>query len=47
MGVAAVVERFSQSAWLTAIGTAAGYAALLLVMTLLLFGVPYLVFTLL
>lgn len=47
MGVAAVVDRFGQPAWLTAIGTAAGYAVLLLVMTLLLFGVPYLVFTLL
>lgn len=45
MEIAAVVDRFTQPAWQTAIGTAGGYAILLLVMTLLLFGVPYLVFT--
>ncbi|WP_195156050.1 hypothetical protein [Halococcus agarilyticus] len=31
--------------WLTVLGTFLGYGAILLVMTLLLFAVPYLVFT--
>lgn len=31
-------------AWRTALGTVGGYAILLLVMTVLLFGLPYLVF---
>jgi hypothetical protein len=38
---------FTQPAWLAALGTAGSYAVLLLVMTVLLFGVPYLVFVLL
>ncbi|MDZ7702807.1 MAG: hypothetical protein U5J98_12540 [Halobacteriales archaeon] len=41
------VAELSQPAWLTAFGTAGGYALLLLLMTVLLFGLPYLVFTLL
>lgn len=45
MGLADVIEEFSQPAWQTAVGTAVGYGLILLVMTLLLFGVPYLVFT--
>ena len=32
-------------AWLTAAGTVAGYGAILLVLTVLLFGLPYIVFT--
>ncbi|MHB9285573.1 hypothetical protein ACKVMT_00865 [Halobacteriales archaeon Cl-PHB] len=32
-------------AWLTAAGTVAGYGAILLVLTLLLFALPYLLFT--
>lgn len=44
MDLAAVVDEYTQPAWLTAFGTAGGYAIILLVMTILLFGVPYLVF---
>ena len=44
MDLGAAVERYTQPAWLTAAGTAAGYAAILLVMTALLFGLPYLIF---
>lgn len=44
MDLAAVVEEYTQPAWLTAVGTAGGYAIILLVMTILLFVVPYLVF---
>lgn len=44
MDLAGVVEDYSQPAWLTAFGTAAGYALVLLVMTIVLFGLPYLVF---
>ncbi len=44
MDIAAVVDEHTQPAWVTALGTAGGYAILLLVMTILLFGVPYLVF---
>lgn len=44
MDLGAAVEEFSQPAWLTALGTAGGYALILLVMTVLLFGLPYLVF---
>jgi len=35
---------FDHPAWLTAVGTAGGYAVLLVVLTVLLFLVPYLVF---
>jgi hypothetical protein len=38
------MDQFSQPAWLAAFGTAGGYAILLLVMTILLFGLPYLIF---
>jgi hypothetical protein len=38
---------FSQRAWRAAAGTVGGYAVLLLVMTVLLFGLPYLLFVLL
>lgn len=41
------MEDFSQPAWVTAVGTAGGYAVLLAVMTVLLFLVPYLVFVVL
>ena len=40
------MDQFRAPAWRAAFGTAAGYGVLLLVMTVLLFGVPYLVFTL-
>jgi len=33
-------------AWQTALGTVVGYGLILLVMTVLLFGLPYLAFTL-
>jgi hypothetical protein len=36
---------FDHPAWITAVGTVAGYGAILLVLTVLLFAVPYLVFT--
>jgi hypothetical protein len=39
------MDQFSGPAWRAALGTAGGYAVLLIVMTVLLFGVPYLVFT--
>lgn len=44
MKAAAVVARFTQPAWLTAFGTAVGYALILVAMTVLLFVLPYLVF---
>ena len=37
--------QFDHPAWLTAAGTAGGYLVILVLMTLLLFGVPYLFFT--
>lgn len=39
-----VTERFDHPAWLTAAGTLAGYGIVLLVLFLLLFVVPYLLF---
>lgn len=39
------LEQFDHPAWLTAAGTVGGYAVILAVMTLLLFLVPYLIFT--
>jgi len=36
---------FDHPAWLTAAGTVGGYAVILVVMTILLFLVPYLFFT--
>ncbi|WP_327052755.1 hypothetical protein [Halomicrococcus gelatinilyticus] len=38
---------FDHPAWLTAASTAASYLLILAVMTVLLFGVPYLLFTML
>lgn len=38
------MDRSIQPAWLTALGTAGGYLVILAVMTVLLFGIPYLVF---
>lgn len=35
---------FDHPSWLTAFGTVSGYLAILTVMTLLLFGIPYLFF---
>lgn len=37
--------RFDHPAWLTVLGTFVGYGTILLLMTLLLFLVPYLVFS--
>lgn len=39
------LSAFDHPAWLTAAGTVAGYGAILLVLTVLLFAVPYLVFS--
>ena len=36
--------RFGHPAWLTALGTFVAYGAILLVMTLVLFAIPYLLF---
>lgn len=41
------LDQFDHPAWLTAAGTLGGYAVILVVMTLLLFGIPYLIFTML
>ena len=38
-------DQFDHPAWLTAAGTAGGYVVLLVVMTILLFGIPYLLFS--
>lgn len=38
------MDQFTQPAWLTAGATAGGYALILVVMTVLLFVLPYLVF---
>jgi hypothetical protein len=38
------MDHFTQPAWLAAYGTAGGYAIILLAMTVLLFGVPFLIF---
>ena len=39
--------QFDHPAWLTVAGTVGGYLVVLAVMTLLLFGIPYLLFTML
>jgi hypothetical protein len=36
---------FDHPSWLTALGTLAGYGVILLVMTVLLFLIPYAIFT--
>ena len=38
------MAEYDHPAWRAAAGTAGGYAVLLAVMTLLLFGVPYVIF---
>lgn len=38
------LRRFEHPAWMTALGTVVGYGLVLVVMTALLFGVPYLLF---
>jgi len=38
-------DGFDHPAWLTALGTGVGYGLILVGMTLLLFGLPYLLFT--
>lgn len=40
------LSEFKHPAWITAIGMASGYAVLLAIMTVLLFLIPYLIFTL-
>lgn len=47
MNVAELKEEYDHPAWFTAIGTFLAYGLILGVMTLLLFGVPYLIFLLL
>ncbi|WP_335999574.1 hypothetical protein [Halorientalis halophila] len=42
-----LVEKFDHPSWFTVGGTIAGYGIILLVMTLLLFLVPFLIFYLL
>lgn len=41
------LSEFRHPAWITAAGMAGGYAVLLFVMTVLLFIIPFLIFTLL
>lgn len=41
------LERFRQPAWTTAIATAISYGLILVAFALLLFGVPYLIFSVL
>ncbi|MFW5964687.1 MAG: hypothetical protein ACOCQM_07455 [Natronomonas sp.] len=47
MDTAELKETYSHDAWLTAAGTFAAYGLILLAMTLLLFGVPYVIFSVL
>jgi hypothetical protein len=39
-----VLDEFDHPAWLTAFGTGVGYAIILVAMTAVLFGLPYLLF---
>ncbi|MDL0123081.1 MULTISPECIES: hypothetical protein [Halobacterium] len=39
------LDAFDHDAWRTALGTAVSYALVLVVLTAVLFGVPYLAFT--
>ncbi|MEF8775193.1 MAG: hypothetical protein V5A43_01660 [Haloarculaceae archaeon] len=39
-----VLRRFDEPAWWTALATAVSYAVVLLVFTVVLFGLPYLIF---
>jgi hypothetical protein len=39
-----VLDEFDHPAWVTALGTGVGYMTILLVMTAVLFGLPYLLF---
>lgn len=41
------LQRFEDEAWIAAFGTAIGYGIILLVMVIVLFLIPYAVFTLL
>jgi hypothetical protein len=43
----ALPAQFDHPSWLTAVSTVVGYLVILTVMTLLLFGVPYAVFSVL
>lgn len=47
MNAAELKSELSHSSFVTAGGTVAAYALIILAMTVLLFGVPYLLFTLL
>lgn len=40
-------DEFDHPAWRTAVGTGVGYGIILVAMTALLFGLPYLLFTVL
>jgi uncharacterized membrane protein len=39
------LSEFKHPAWITTLGMAGGYAVLLLLMTILLFIIPYVIFT--
>jgi hypothetical protein len=45
MDTAGLKEKYSHDAWRTAAGTVVAYGLILLAMTLLLFGVPYVIFS--
>ena len=47
MDVADLKEEYDHPAWLTAAGTFVAYGLILGVMTVVLFGLPYLIFSLL
>lgn len=38
------IEEFKHPSWLTAVGTVAGYGVIIAIMTIVLFGLPWLVF---
>ncbi|MFC3957285.1 hypothetical protein [Halovivax cerinus] len=38
------LQRFDHPAWLTGVGTVVGYGIILAILTIVLFGLPYLVF---
>jgi len=47
MDVAELKAEYDHPAWVTAVGTVLAYGVVLVVMALLLFGIPWLIFTLL
>ena len=47
MNVADIKEEHDHPSWFTVAGTFAGYAAIVVAMTIVLFGLPWLIFSLL